>query len=179
MVFIVLQELMDAFDSGSKKLLASTSLEEQANLLPGVAVRRRCCRRCCCRCSSAAHKNGEQAAASCTCPYADSGAPPQCVPCLFHLQDVFAQLQTLCLEHFKEEEEEAMPLMRKHFTPQEIEQNVVSKILSESGGGHVLHVCVGRHTGCGQVHVCGVAGGWVGASRANWPILHCYFLQCF
>ncbi|KAI3430871.1 hypothetical protein D9Q98_009280 [Chlorella vulgaris] len=45
----------------------------------------------------------------------------------------FAQLDPLCRQHFQEEETVAMPLMRKHFTLQEIEKNVVAKILRGMG----------------------------------------------
>jgi hypothetical protein len=50
------------------------------------------------------------------------------------VQATFEQMHSLCLEHFREEEAEAMPLMRRHFTPKEIEKNVVSKILRERAG---------------------------------------------
>jgi len=43
-------------------------------------------------------------------------------------QGVLGELRPLCLQHFREEEEEAVPLMRKHFTPKEIEKHVVSKV---------------------------------------------------
>ena len=49
-------------------------------------------------------------------------------------QTVFIQLRALCEEHFRDEEEEAMPLMRRHFTPKEIERNVVQKIMRSMDG---------------------------------------------
>lgn len=41
----------------------------------------------------------------------------------------FAQLKPLTLEHLAEEEAEAMPLMRRHFKPEEISKHVVTKIV--------------------------------------------------
>lgn len=38
----------------------------------------------------------------------------------------------MCLRHFAEEEAEAMPLMRRHFTPEEISKHVVAKVRPRS-----------------------------------------------
>lgn len=51
-------------------------------------------------------------------------APPP-APCA---QATFAQLKPLTLEHLAEEEAEAMPLMRRHFKPEEISKHVVTKV---------------------------------------------------
>jgi uncharacterized membrane-anchored protein YjiN (DUF445 family) len=39
--------------------------------------------------------------------------------------------------HLREEEQEVLPLMRRHFTPQEIEKNVVQKIMRSMDGQSV------------------------------------------
>ncbi|KAI3424132.1 hypothetical protein D9Q98_009492 [Chlorella vulgaris] len=44
-------------------------------------------------------------------------------------QAAFTELRALLEPHLREEEEEAMPLMRRHFTPDEIKKNVVQKIM--------------------------------------------------
>jgi hypothetical protein len=74
------------------------------------------------------------------------------------LQGVLGELQRLCLEHFREEEEGPLPAMRQNFTPKEINKHVVSKIMSE------CHVTIlypaggcdktpnGRKEGSGQGH---------------------------
>ena len=53
------------------------------------------------------------------------------------MQEAFAAFVQLMLEHLKEEEDEAMPLMRKHFTHSEIEKNVVAKITRSMDGESV------------------------------------------
>ncbi|KAL4443863.1 hypothetical protein ABPG75_011600 [Micractinium tetrahymenae] len=46
----------------------------------------------------------------------------------------FGELKPLTLAHLAEEEAEAMPLMRRHFTPQEISKHVVTKIVRSMNG---------------------------------------------
>ena len=143
------QALLERFEAATKALLADSALVRSAL----VIVQRK----------ELAHlkvRRAEAAGLACLplevllgcmlgCMCQHSGVQPalgmlQCdtscmltLPCPASLvlpQDVFAALQSMLLEHLREEEEEAMPLMRRHFTPKEIERNVVQKIMRSMDG---------------------------------------------
>lgn len=51
-----------------------------------------------------------------------------CLPARCLAQATFGELRPQTLEHLAEEEAEAMPLMRRHFKPEEISKHVVTKV---------------------------------------------------
>lgn len=148
-----LDALLDAFEAGLRRLLSRDMAQAtmQRTLLPRVQVR--CCQGCCGMSSPAARGLppgcvaagvlAEEEATSWPRAASSHHPPPPPLPIphtLSHgpppssLQADFVRLRSMIEPHLREEEQEVLPLMRRHFTPQEIEKHVVSKIMRSLDG---------------------------------------------